>query len=60
MQEITRSEADYLREKLPSAYIVVTSKHKKGRAKRYAVEETSVVKRCLQEYHDLVTLETYR
>ena len=59
MQEITRSEADYLREKQPSAYIVVTSKHKKGRSKRYAVEETNAVKRCLKEYHDLVTLETF-
>lgn len=60
MQQITRKEADYLREHYPSAYIVITSKNKSGRSKRYAVEETREVKRFLAEYRDSLSIKEYR
>ena len=60
MQSISRKEADYLRKHLPSAYIVVTSKRKSGRAKRYAVEETMAVNKCLAEYRDSLNITEYK
>lgn len=57
MQEITREEADWLRERLPSAFIVVTSKRKKR--KHYAVEETAKVKKLLEKYHESIDVTLY-
>ena len=59
LQNISRQEADYLRTHLPSAYIVITSKNKAGRAKRYAVEEKSAVKKCLEEYRATLNIVEY-
>lgn len=59
MQNITRQQADYLRKNLPSAYIVITSKKKSGRAKRYAVEETPAVQKCLEDYRASLDITEY-
>lgn len=59
MQTITQDEALWIREHVPAAYIVITSKKKSGRAKRYCVAETSTVRYWLEKYKEAHPSQVY-
>lgn len=52
LKSISKEEASYIREKNSKIHIHIVSKEKKGKRKRYFVEEGHATEKLLKEYEN--------